>query len=82
MLDPLIQALVGQLGLADYGMLGRLNYVITRLIGYVWKVDPSYFRAAGLSGVLTNVAAEFYRRAIVPYEDQKIKENGDVEEYK
>ncbi len=81
-LDPLLQPLLYQLATADRGVFGRLNYVITRLIAYVWRVEPSYFRAAALSGVLTNVAAEFYRRAVTPYEDQKIKANGDVAEYK
>ena len=81
-LDPLILALQDKLEPAGYGVLGRLNYVITRLILYTWKVDSSYFRAAGISGVLTNVYSEFYRRVLVPYENSKIEENGDIEEYK
>jgi len=81
-LDPLINELLDRIGSADRGVLGRLNYVITRLIAYTWKVEPSYFRAAGISGVLSNVYSEFYRRAVVPYENQKIEENGDIEEYK
>ena len=81
-LDLTINCLITLLHTADRGILGRLNYVITRLIAYAWKVDRSYFRATGLSGVLFNVYSEFYRRAVVPYENQKIEENGDVEEYK
>src|SRR5260370_32742693 len=53
-LDPLLQPLLYQLGTADRGVFGRLNYVITRLIAYAWRVESSYVRAAALSGVLTN----------------------------
>ena len=81
-LDPLINELLDRIGSADRGVFGRLNYVITRLVAYTWKVDPIYVRAAGISGVLSNVYSEFYRRAVVPYENQKIEENGDIEEYK
>jgi len=31
-------------------------------------------------GALEACKLEFYRRAVVPYEDKKIKENGDVYE--
>jgi len=31
-----------------------------------------------LIGVLENIKLELYRRKIIPYEDIKIKENGDV----
>jgi hypothetical protein len=58
---------------------GELNYKITLLL-------TKYMRAKGLNyqtindiiGALEGAKAEFYRRIAAPYEDQKIKENGDV----
>lgn len=57
---------------------GELNYVITRLISEYWRRDRKYATIAEISGVLSNVESEFYRRIAVPYEDTKIAENGDV----
>ncbi|MCS6770389.1 MAG: hypothetical protein NZ570_08150 [Candidatus Caldarchaeum sp.] len=57
-------------------MDGKLNYVITRLL--VKLYPPSYFNYNRALGVLSAVAHEFYRRRVAPYEDVKIRENGDV----
>lgn len=74
--DKLIKALQprGDIRMAP----GELNYVITRLMLAAWKVRPSYTVGNGLIGVLECAKAEFYRRHLAPYEDQKIIENGDV----
>lgn len=59
--------------------VGDLNYVITSiLVQMVKDQGMSYAFANGLMGVLSCVSYEFYRRALVPYEDKKIQENGDV----
>lgn len=60
---------------------GDLNYTISRLIGAAFEDDPRYHTIARVSGVLDNVADEFYRRIAAPYEEQAIKKNGDVVEY-
>lgn len=58
---------------------GELNYCITMLVrGYVGKHGLRYHNIARVSGVLNNVSDEFYRRVVIPYEDQKIIQNGDV----
>jgi hypothetical protein len=57
---------------------GVLNYIITRLIWAFWKADPNYKTWAKISAALTDARDEMYRRVIVPYEDSKIEENGDV----
>ena len=56
---------------------GLLNYACTTL---ALKVLPSkrYWVLALASGVFHNIADEFYRRYAVPYEDEQIKNNGDV----
>lgn len=59
---------------------GNLNYSITRTCSLLMGT-PSYSKIALITGVLENVKQEFYRRVAVPYEDLKIMENGDVEEY-
>lgn len=67
-------------GLAIEDSLGDLNYLISRIVaGVVGK--PSYRKIAMATGVLENVKQELYRRMAAPYEDLKLKENGDVPEY-
>lgn len=59
---------------------GDLNYVITKLmLGYVGdsKLKP-YTGSVMALGTLVCAGLEFYRRFTAPYEDQKIKDNGDV----
>ena len=62
-------------------VLGDLNYCMSRLIGQVMG-DTSYAKVAMITGVLENVKQEFYRRVAVPYEEEKIVQNGDIKEYK
>lgn len=58
---------------------GELNYLFTILA-------KSYFEANGgryqqindIIGAFEGAKLEFYRRVAAPYEDTKIKENGDV----
>jgi hypothetical protein len=63
---------------------GELNYCITMLTrDYLGDPDSgngtiNYEKYNSVIGVLECVKQELYRRMIVPYEEQKIKENGDV----
>lgn len=74
-LAPLVKELEAPLG--SY-TAGEFNYVITKLLLAVWDVRHSYSTAAHLVGILDTVKAEFYRRAVVPYEEKKKEDNGDV----
>ena len=78
-LDPHLKAiakiLVGQN--AQY-VAGNLNYVITKLILQLWDNCRSYHMGNAIVGALHCAAAEFIRRSLSPYEDDKIKQNGDV----
>lgn len=59
---------------------GELNFAITALMQTYVEVNggASYsVLAEALSGP-REAEAEFRRRVLVPYEDRKIKENGDV----
>lgn len=58
---------------------GELNYAITFLISnYFHRMGGCYQQINDVIGALDGAKAEFYRRIAVPYEDEKIKENGDV----
>lgn len=58
---------------------GRLNYCITRLcITYLDTFGEKYLTINEIIGALECAKQEFYRRIAIPYEDIKIKENGDV----
>ena len=59
---------------------GDLNYCITYLVhAYLKAHGKSYATMNDCIGVLDAAKMEFYRRIVVPYEDIKIVENGDME---
>ena len=60
---------------------GDLNYVLSRIIGRVWKNTPRYKTICVVIGTLVCVVFEFYRRVASGYEDKAIKKNGDIPEY-
>ncbi len=58
---------------------GMVNYIITRIInGGLLGEGITYARLNRAIGVLECAKLELYRRRAAPYEDTKIKENGDV----
>lgn len=60
---------------------GEVNYVFTVIIQeYINNHGLSYKTLNELVGVLECAKLELYRRVAAPYEEQKIKDNGDVYE--
>lgn len=65
---------------------GDLNFAITKLLlAYLnWLTEScdqgGYAALNEVMGVLECVKQEFYRRVVVPYEETKREENGDVYE--
>jgi hypothetical protein len=58
---------------------GELNYAISVLLrDYVNAHGLNYVIINDIVGALEGAKLEFYRRVAAPYEDTKIKENGDV----
>jgi len=57
---------------------GELNYILTMIINNYWQTNGGYRAINDIVGALEGAKLEFYRRVAAPYEDQKIKENGDV----
>jgi len=57
----------------------ELNYVITSIcIEYLNTKGKNYQAVNDIVGALEGAKLEFYRRIAAPYEDMKIKQNGDV----
>lgn len=58
---------------------GELNYLVTELVNiYVKKHGLNYQHINDVVGALEGAKMEFYRRVAIPYENNKILENGDV----
>ncbi len=81
LVDPLIVHLNGFHETDD--MVGRLNYAISQVI---WRLSGSewvggtrtYARLNAIDGVMGLAQAEFRRRIVAPYEDEKRKVHGDI----
>lgn len=59
--------------------VGELTYVLYKTcLDYLEAHDDNYATRALIVGALEQAKDEFQRRKVHPYEDQKIKENGDV----
>lgn len=58
---------------------GELNYKITtKIFQYFEANGGTYQQVNDILGALEGAKLEFYRRVVAPYEDFKMKENGDV----
>lgn len=58
---------------------GELNFQITELIrNYLECEGLRYKTMNDILGALEGAKMEFYRRVAIPYEEEKIKLNGDV----
>jgi hypothetical protein len=55
---------------------GDLNYILFRFCKH--HLSPSYNNYKNFIGELNETVAEIRRKLLAPYEDEKIKENGDV----
>jgi len=77
-INPLLVELIKEVQ-KDETTAGDLNYAISQIIWNAYDAKPGYARANSLMGVLQGVQAEFYRRKVAPYEDEKIDENGDIQ---
>jgi hypothetical protein len=80
-LDPYIDVLVEELGYLsdDKNLAGLLNYTISKILSDLLKSKGlNYHNINELIGMLECAKLELYRRVASPYEDEKIKSNGDV----
>lgn len=58
---------------------GDLNFIIFSIMKRAVGKTLCYKRLNELLGVFTCATKEFYRRIVAPYEDEKIKSNGDID---
>jgi len=77
------QVLLRQIEREHVGSAGDLNFLITMLcqayMRYHHGEQPVGYKTLNeIVGALECAKQEFYRRVVVPYEDRKIEENGDV----
>ena len=76
-IDDEIDIICKKLDQNEY-QVGEINYIFSRIVNSFFKRHKSYTTICEIDGILSGVAKEFYRRKAVPYEDEKIKENGDL----
>jgi hypothetical protein len=57
---------------------GELNFTLTETCLLYLEKGHSYTNFNEVIGALEAAKLELYRRLVVPYEDEKIKQNGDV----
>ncbi|MBX7145440.1 MAG: hypothetical protein K1X79_13405 [Oligoflexia bacterium] len=57
---------------------GHLNFIISSLLHKVYGPSMRYADHNEAIGVINCVALEFYRRKTAPYEDEKIRSEGDI----
>lgn len=74
LLDPLIDYLKT---VPDEYLDGDLTYVFYKAAVRLYQ-PVRYKKITRVKGVLDNTKDEYYRRIAFPYEDKKIKLNGDV----
>ena len=78
-LDPSIEQLYVALdSLPTEFIPGCLNYIISKLSFKLIARDRGYATMSCVRGAIGDAYDEFYRRLMIPYEDEKIKQNGDV----
>jgi hypothetical protein len=73
---------LGGMSVIDYNHIntpGELNYAISTLVSEYWSSNRMDYQGINdILGALEGAKLEFYRRVVAPFEDKKIKENGDV----
>ena len=58
---------------------GELNYCIYKLATLlIGRIGESYDKLSMCSSAMEHAKMEWYRRRLVPYEERKIEENGDI----
>lgn len=58
---------------------GELNYCLSLVIKqYIRENGLNYQNCNDVVGALDGAKVEFQRRVVAPYEDKKIRENGDI----
>ena len=71
--------LIGDYPMRTPDTAGELTFLLTDIsVTYLKKHGKKFLTICIIMGAFLCAALEFYRRVAAPYEDTKIKENGDV----
>lgn len=73
-----LETLIQSIQSTNIASAGQLNFVISKLLKSYWQDRKNYQAINDIVGALEGAKAEFQRRTVALYEDQKIKENGDI----
>ena len=58
---------------------GDLNYMISMLLIKYWKFSQRDYQSINdIVGAIEGAKSEFQRRIVIPYENLKITQNGDI----
>lgn len=58
---------------------GELNYCIYKLSRLIiHRIGKSYANLSMCSSAMEHAKLEWYRKVLAPYEEEKIRENGDI----
>jgi hypothetical protein len=76
--DPELDTLTSSIEVEGH-ISGHVTYILYMIVARWFKEYPCYNTIAKIRGCLIGTLAEFDRRIAAPYEDKKIKENGDVD---
>ncbi len=79
-LDPVLEQLFEALNVSDENTSkGEYNYVITKILhNYIFNFGLRYHNLNDAIGIVEAAKAEFIRKVVSPYENIKIKDNGDI----
>lgn len=77
-IDDLVEKLTNFSSPKHIVSVGELNYIFSKILWTIFDQNPSYTLGNGLVGCIECVKQEFIRRKLNNYEDEKIKENGDI----
>ncbi len=72
--DETLKQLAGEV--QNQGELNYCIYKLSRLI--IDRIGKSYSSLSMCSSAMEHAKLEWYRKVLVPYEDEKIRENGDI----
>ena len=75
-IDPKILEMIQSIGLIKNS--GELNYIFTQIAIGALHPQYQYEDLNRIMGVFSCAQSEYYRRMVVPYEETKRIENGDV----
>lgn len=73
-----LEEIVAQLPVGEEALAGHLNFCISYMMNRLFEERHRYVRVNTLMGAIEGAKQEFYRLHVIPYEEEKRKENGDV----